>query len=158
MKEKVIRKKVNRLSLNELISIANPIEVSSDSDFVISGSVDLSLPGEIDLKFHLSKGVSANFIILLLLEDARHLTLRLTVIAQRGTSGTTSQLEMKALVLNPGASITFVPALEINEKNVSIDHKSTIGVPDINIIKYMQSRGISRRECIKMLKAAFLTS
>ncbi|MCA9374991.1 SufD family Fe-S cluster assembly protein [Candidatus Dojkabacteria bacterium] len=158
MKEKDIKRKLSKLSLNEVFSLKRDVVVTSDNDFLITGTVNEQMPDEINLKFLFTEGASADFRIRLLLKYPRHLILKFVVEAEYGSRGTSSQLDMKALVLNNHSSVTFVPSLEINEKNVSIDHKSTIGMPDKELMKYLQSRGLSKNTSLEIIEQAFLQS
>ena len=62
----------------------------------------------------------------------------------------------KALLLNDKAKALFKPELEIFEDEVSCSHGSSFGEIEKEKIFYLQSRGLSQKEAIKILVSAFI--
>ncbi|CAD83428.1 required for stability of iron-sulfur component of FhuF [Candidatus Blochmanniella floridana] len=59
------------------------------------------------------------------------------------------------LLLNKTASIYTIPKLEIYSDSVQCNHGSTVGHIDLNHLFYLSTRGISKKDAIKMLIDAF---
>ena len=63
----------------------------------------------------------------------------------------------KALILNDAAEFDAKPELEIYADDVKCSHGSTSGSIDLNLIHYLKSRGIPKKEAYQMLINGFLS-
>ncbi|GAB4161988.1 MAG: hypothetical protein Fur003_5230 [Candidatus Dojkabacteria bacterium] len=153
MKEKGIKKLKIQLN-NE----TEEISLNKSEDFLLL----LDCTKEVielqkELRFTFTKpDISSDLKIRVVISTPSQITLKLIVHAPVGAKNSASTLDMKALVLNSKARIEFVPSLEIDEKEVSLDHKSTIGVPDQEVLNYMMSRGLSYQASLDQLVSSFI--
>jgi Fe-S cluster assembly scaffold protein SufB len=84
------------------------------------------------------------------------ITIKSIIEAPKGIKKAHVDLEMKAIVLDENTKVTFFPILMINEKEVQVNHKVSIGYPDKIQTLYMMSRGITKDLSIKLLCNSFL--
>lgn len=68
---------------------------------------------------------------------------------------TQSKLQCNGILLSNNSSIQLKPELSINNNNIICSHAATVGHINENVIKYMQSRGLDKKKCIKMLIKIF---
>jgi Fe-S cluster assembly protein SufD len=78
------------------------------------------------------------------------------VKVKRGAKGTDSKQMNNNLLLDKLSHIQSLPILEINEEDVVCSHGATIGALDEAMLFYMQSRGLSEKECLRLMKQAFI--
>lgn len=159
MKVKDTRKKpVKELELN-LEELEQHIEVTANGDYVLSAEIQEPITGEHKIFLHIRTAeIKANISLRLVLRNNAQLILHIVVIAHAGAKGAESELDMNALLMHPDASITFVPSLEIDEMDVSVDHKSTIGIPEKSWMQYMASRGVDKEMALDLLSISFLNN
>jgi Fe-S cluster assembly protein SufD len=74
---------------------------------------------------------------------------------EKGAQGTNSRLEEHALHLSEKARNDSIPGLEIDANDVKAGHASTSGQVDAEQIFYMQARGLSKAEAIRMIVMGF---
>ena len=118
-------------------------------------------PGEMKrvIRMNLNKPEVANSIkIRLVVKSETYVTLRIEIFAPRNIENVKSILDMRALLLSENAGVTFEPVLEIDEKNVDIQHKASIGAPDETWINYLNSKGIAIDKAMELLAEGFLES
>lgn len=157
-----IKRKKHNLKIND-IGARQIIEVVDECDYYINLKLsDLEANGiELDetvrVEFHFkSKDIRSDIFVGVILDSPGSINLEILVKAENGMSGVESNLSMRSLILDPNSFITFVPMLEIDEMDVSIDHKSSIGAPDPEYLWYLQSRGLSYTTSVNLLIDAFL--
>ncbi len=63
--------------------------------------------------------------------------------------------ENRNLLLNRGPNVETIPELEILNEDVSCSHGATIGPIDDESIFYLNARGISKKEAVKMIVSGF---
>jgi len=132
------------------------IDVNESSDYYIKAIIDQLTEVKQRITFNFNKAnISSQLKIDLLLESESDIELEVIIIGQRDTTGIESGIEMNALLLNPKAKIKFIPSLEINEKDVLIDHSSSIGPPDQEVVAYAKSRGLSYNDLVNLFKENF---
>ncbi len=68
-----------------------------------------------------------------------------------------AQLEIYVLNLSQSNMIRIKPYLEIDQKNIKFEHKVTIGEPNTKWIKYLNSRGLSKKQAFKLISHSFIT-
>jgi len=71
-------------------------------------------------------------------------------------SNTLADLSNNNLLLNRGAEINSKPELEIYNDDVKCSHGTTIGQLDPDMRFYLQSRGISEKDALRMLSVGFV--
>lgn len=163
MKEVGTRKN-RKIDITQLLlskNLVETIEIESPIDYEIKfQSIDLPkektfLDKEIKLKF-IKHDLKSDIFIRAVLNSKLSLRLKISINAPLNIENCESKLNMKALILEPESEITFVPGLEIDEMNVSVDHKSTIGKPDYEWVNYMMSRGLSMKSVYSIIASSFL--
>lgn len=135
------------------------IEVSETQNYFVKAEIKAEgyLEKTLVLKF-IKSDIEANIDLKVVINAHSKTKLMVKVVTPRGIKNISSQLLMRALVINPESSIEFVPVLEIGEMDVSVDHKSTIGSPDREWLWYMESRGINIEQGAKIIAESFLIS
>lgn len=77
---------------------------------------------------------------------------------EEGAKNAEGHLAYKALLLSPGARAKPIPRLEILTKEVaSAGHAASVGKIEEDQLFYLQSRGLSRREAMRLIVEGFLT-
>ena len=71
--------------------------------------------------------------------------------------GSNGYQKEEALLLSTGARADSIPNLEINNNDVSCTHGATLGQIDKETIFYLMSRGLERKESIRMIVRGFFT-
>jgi Fe-S cluster assembly protein SufD len=74
---------------------------------------------------------------------------------EKGAQGTNSRLEEHALHLSQKSRNDSIPGLEIDANDVKAGHASTSGQIDAEQIFYMQARGLSAAEAMRMIVMGF---
>ena len=157
MKEKDTKRKVKQLDIFADGSGSYEFRAEAGCDFLI---VEEFLDSESYVKSvrivfqepNISSDVNIRFIV----DSPAQIELHIVVVALKGAINASSVLDMKAMLLDDQASVKFVPSLEIDEKDVSVDHKSSIGAPDIEILSYLKSKGVDQEDLKTLLKDAYL--
>ena len=80
------------------------------------------------------------------------------VKVSRGAKGADSKQMNNNLLLDKLSHITSLPILEINEEDVACSHGATVGALDDEMLFYMQSRGLSEKESMRLMKQAFIAN
>lgn len=159
MKEKVTRKQ-QQIDFERLIRDKEiRLEVSRSIDYILREKLEIEgeKPELLTIKFLFTKpDIESDIKIRLVVKGNTKIDLRIYVITPNGVKDVKSKLDMRALLVSETVSIQFVPILEIDEKDVSVDHKSAIGRPDQEVVQYMKSRGIADKEVIETISAAYL--
>lgn len=159
MKEKVTRKQ-QQIDFERLIRDKEiRLEVSRSIDYILREKLEIEgeKPELLTIKLLFTKpDIESDIKIRLVVKGNTKIDLRIYVITPNGVKNVKSKLDMRALLVSETVSIQFVPILEIDEKDVSVDHKSAIGRPDHEIVQYMKSRGIADKEVIEIISAAYL--
>lgn len=88
--------------------------------------------------------------------ESQKLTIKVVLRAPKKITDTVAILEIRVINLSSSANILIEPILEIEEKNVEIDHKVTIGGVDPGQIQYLRSRGIDESEAKDLIIKGFL--
>ncbi|MBD3329858.1 hypothetical protein GF357_05185 [Candidatus Dojkabacteria bacterium] len=152
-------------------SVINEIEVDKDSVYKFTQDISsLETAENLNLKFNFTvpdtkslidiRYVVRNFTIKPEKRDKTRSELKLTVKvvmkAPKSILGTQSNLMIRVINLSSKANILIEPVLEIEEKNIDMDHKVTIGGIDHRQIHYFESRGIPRSTAKKLIVNGFL--
>ena len=78
------------------------------------------------------------------------------IVVHPGAQGTDARMMTKALLMSETAEFDTKPELEIYADDVQCAHGATSGAIDDNLMFYLMSRGIPRREAEVLLISAFL--
>ncbi len=77
------------------------------------------------------------------------------IVIRAHAHGSDASLRDDALLLSPHAHIDAIPALEIASNDVKAFHGATVGSLDEDALFYVSSRGIARREALRMITLGF---
>jgi len=75
---------------------------------------------------------------------------------EKGAKGADAYLRSDALLFDDAKMGDDTPALEILEKDVKAGHAATVGKVDAQMLFYLMSRGISRKQAEEMLVEGFV--
>lgn len=76
------------------------------------------------------------------------------LVVEKGAEGSKGNLVIKGL--SDGGRIEVVPAIEVYEKNANVKHSASIQEIDEEILFYLRSRGIGKKEAKKRIIEGFL--
>ncbi len=91
------------------------------------------------------------------LKDRARAVLQGLIRIEPGAQNTNSYLEEHALLLNRGTHADTEPALEIEADEVRASHAATVSKIEDDQVFYLQTRGLSRPEAVKLIARGFLT-
>ena len=77
------------------------------------------------------------------------------IVIRAHAHGSDASLRDDALLLSPRAHIDAIPALEIASNDVKAFHGATVGSLDEDALFYASSRGIPRKEALRMITLGF---
>ncbi len=92
----------------------------------------------------------------LLSADSSTTSIKGKIVVDKNSKGSIGKFNSKSLILGKKASSHSKPELEIFEDEVACSHGAAFGEIDKSLIFYMQSRGISKNEAIKIIITAFI--
>lgn len=69
----------------------------------------------------------------------------------QGAQNTNTYLQTHSMLLSPKAKADSIPSLIVQTDNVSASHGGTVGEVDEDVVFYMMTRGIPRREAVRIL-------
>lgn len=69
----------------------------------------------------------------------------------KGAQNTDTYLQTHSMLLSPRAKGDAIPSLIVETDNVKASHGGTVGEIDEDQVFYMMTRGISRREAVRIL-------
>jgi Fe-S cluster assembly protein SufD len=72
-----------------------------------------------------------------------------------GAQQTHTYLQIHTMMLSPGAKLDAIPSVLVSADDVSASHGGTVGELDEALIFYMQSRGLSRPEAVRVIVEGF---
>lgn len=81
---------------------------------------------------------------------------KVNLIAPEGIKNVYGHLTMKSLVLSDNTSSTFMPFLQIDERDVDVDHSVSMGSIDKEILFYFSSRGINSDDAKDIIAKEFI--
>ncbi len=153
-----MEKGIKKIWLRDLKS--EIIEVEESVDFYIYGLtselVDSDKPEarKLILQFQ-SSDIKSDVSLNIIADSSKEVDLEIVVRIPEGFGDIQSELDMRCLMLDPSAKVKFVPSLEIRSKDVSVDHRSTIGVLPAKWRQYLQERGLTQNDYIKLFSHEF---
>ncbi|PJC80312.1 hypothetical protein CO009_02270 [Candidatus Shapirobacteria bacterium CG_4_8_14_3_um_filter_35_11] len=89
-------------------------------------------------------------------EDEGSLKLKGKILIQKDAIGANAFLRFKVLLLGKNARAEVDPELEILTNDVRASHAASVGQIDLEQLFYLMSRGINKKESIKLIVEAFL--
>lgn len=90
------------------------------------------------------------------LRDRATFTFRGNVKIEKGAKGADAYLRSDVLLFDEAKMGDDTPALEILEPDVKAGHAATVGKVDEQMLFYLMSRGLSRKQAEKMLIEGFV--
>lgn len=89
-------------------------------------------------------------------EDGGQIILKGKILIQKDAVGANAFLRFKVLLLGKTARAQVDPELEILTNDVRASHAASVGQIDAEQLFYLMSRGINKKESIKLIVEAFL--
>ena len=90
-------------------------------------------------------------------EDGGKLKLKGKILIEKDAVGAEAFLRFKVLLLGKNASAEVDPELEILCNQVKASHSASVGRIDEEQLFYLTSRGLSKKEAVKLIVKAFLS-
>lgn len=107
---------------------------------------------------HMGKNTKSKVNVRAVLRDKSTFAFRGNVKIEKGAKGADAYLRSDALLFDEAKMGDDTPALEILERDVKAGHAATIGKVDEQILFYLMSRGITRKQAEKLLVDGFISS
>ena len=89
-------------------------------------------------------------------KDGGRTTYRGLLKVAEGCHGVKSHVTCDALILDDKSASDTVPYMEINEKDVNIEHEATVGKVGEEQLFYLMSRGLSEDQALTMVVSGFM--
>ena len=89
-------------------------------------------------------------------KDGGRTTYRGLLKVEAGCSNVKSHVTCDALILDDKSASDTVPYMEVNEKNVNIEHEATVGKIGDEQLFYLMSRGLSEDQAKTMIVSGFM--
>ena len=89
-------------------------------------------------------------------KDGGKTTYRGLLKVAEGCKNVKSHVSCDALILDDKSASDTVPYMEINEKNVNIEHEATVGKIGEEQLFYLMSRGLSQDQAMTMIVSGFM--
>lgn len=105
---------------------------------------------------HYGKESSSSILVKTITKDKSNYKFKGNINVSANTEKTSSKLTCNGIMISNNSSIEFTPELSINNNNVMCSHAATIGNINENVILYMQTRGLKKKECINIITKVFL--
>jgi len=105
---------------------------------------------------HAAPNTKSNVNVRAVLKGKSTFAFRGNVKIEKGAKGADAYLRSDALLFDEAKMGDDTPALEILEKDVKAGHAATIGKVDENMLFYLMSRGLSRKQSEKLLVNGFI--
>lgn len=105
---------------------------------------------------HAAPNTKSNVNVRAVLRNRSTFAFRGNVKIEKGAKGSNAYLRSDALLFDEAKMGDDTPALEILEPDVKAGHAATIGKVDEQILFYLMSRGLSKKQAEKMLIEGFV--
>lgn len=105
---------------------------------------------------HAAPNTRSNVNVRAVLRGKSKFDFRGNVKIKNGAKGSDAYLRSDALLFDDAKMGDDTPALEILEKDVKAGHAATVGKVDENMMFYLMSRGIGRKQAERMLIEGFI--
>lgn len=104
---------------------------------------------------HIGHHTSSDMLTKGVLKDESRCVYRALTDIESGARNTTAFQRENTLVLSERARVDAIPGLEIEETEVQAGHAATVGQIDEAELFYMMSRGVPRRESVRLIVNGF---
>lgn len=105
---------------------------------------------------HLAKRTFANLDNHMIVLENGKLVMEVTGSIENGHSGSETHQMTRVMNLGETVNATVYPKLLISENDVAASHAAAVGQPDEEHIYYLQSRGVTRLEALKLITKGYL--
>ena len=105
---------------------------------------------------HAAPNTKSNVNVRAVLRGRSTFSFRGNVKIEKGAKGADAYLRSDALLFDEAKMGDDTPALEILEPDVKAGHAATIGKVDENMLFYLMSRGLSRKQAERLLVEGFM--
>src|SRR3972149_7360922 len=137
----------------EVVLAGENAEVEVIGLVMSSGSDERSLETYIT---HVAPNTKSKVNVRAVLRGRSKFDFRGNVKIEKGAKGADAYLRSDALLFDDAKMGDDTPALEILEPDVKAGHAATIGKVDENMLFYLMTRGISRKQAEKLLVEGFI--
>lgn len=151
--EEVLRQAQDRLRLDVVLAGENA-EIEIVGLVIGKGTEEKSLEAYIT---HAAPNTKSNVNVRAVLKGKSMFSFRGNVKIEKGAKGSDAYLRSDALLFDEAKMGDDTPALEILEPDVKAGHAATIGKVDENMLFYLMSRGLSRKQAENLLVEGFVT-
>lgn len=144
--ESMVIKGKERINSNKSMRLILMEDAEVEANFVVD---DKNLEVEI---FHRGKNSKSEVVLKGL--SRKKAVLKGKLVVEKGAEKSSGNLVIKGL--SDGGRIEVVPAIEVYEKNINVDHSASIQEIDSEMVFYLQGRGIGKKEAKKIIAEGFL--
>ena len=141
---------LNKYELDVLITQNNNSNFTLNYSFIAEGNVDIKI--KTNLKGNAN---NSNTVIRGVSEGKGNIKIEATGEVNMSTKDNNLVEDIRCLTLGDNPCMV-IPNMLINTENVTANHFVTIGNVDKNELFYLNSKGISNKEAIKLLKNGFI--
>jgi Fe-S cluster assembly protein SufB len=106
--------------------------------------------------FHMAPNTTSRIVSKSVSKDGGRTTYRGLLSVDKGCKNVKSHVACDALILDDKSASDTVPYMEINEKNVNIEHEATVGKIGEEQLFYLMSRGLSEDQARTMIVSGFM--
>lgn len=107
---------------------------------------------------HMGKNTKSKVNVRAVLKNRSTFAFRGNVKIEKGAKGADAYLRSDALLFDEAKMGDDTPALEILERDVKAGHAATVGKVDEQMLFYLMSRGITRKQAENILVDGFISS
>ncbi|MFH1916071.1 MAG: Fe-S cluster assembly protein SufB [Nanoarchaeota archaeon] len=105
---------------------------------------------------HAASRTSSTIISKSISKDGGITTYRGLLKIAKGAKGCKSNVKCDALLIGEGSKTDTIPYIDVAEDDASIGHEATVGKISAEQIFYLQSRGLSEDEAMKLIVSGFI--
>jgi len=105
---------------------------------------------------HFASNTSSRIVSKSVAKDGGRTTYRGLLSVQKGCKNVKSHVSCDALILDDKSASDTVPYMEINEKDVNIEHEASVGKIGDEQLFYLMSRGLSEDQARTMIVSGFM--
>lgn len=143
-----------KISRNEINSSINGEQAESHMNgiYLLNGDQHIDNHTEI---YHLSPESTSSEKYHGILDDDSKAVFDGLIYVAKGAVKTDSSQSNKSLLLSNRATVNSKPALEIYADDVKCSHNATVGQMDEESVYYLRSRGIDKKDAVRILTSGF---
>lgn len=106
---------------------------------------------------HLASNTNSNIVNNGVLNDSSNSTIKVVSHIKNGCNGSKASQKSKLIMLDDNSMADISPILSIDEHDVLATHSATVSKIEENLLYYMMSRGISKKDACNLFATGFLT-